>query len=131
MRQEDIIIEIRKICGSVKKMPVVGWHFVFNNRHIFFSTNDKDGGMLRFCVPHIANVGDFDLERVNEALNDTNRNVKYVKAVRLDCGSVAINYDHRASLDETAESIVKQIRRTLDFGSPYLVRQLERYFPLR
>ena len=124
MKQEDIIMEIRKICGNVNKIPAVGWHFIFNNRHIFFSINDNDGGMLRFCVPHIANAGDYDAERVYEAINDTNRKVKYVKAVRLDCDSVAINYDHRTSSDEKAEIVVRHILKVLDFGSVYLAKQL-------
>ena len=52
--------------------------------------------------------------------------VKFIKVIRLDCGSVSLNYDYKTSSDETAEAIVSHIITALDFASAYLLNRLER-----
>lgn len=124
MRQKDIVDEIRKLCGHAELLPAMGWHFMYNRQHYFYLTR-RNEGMMRFCVPHLVKEDDYDKELLAEAINDTNRNVKFIKAVRLDGGSVSLDYDHKTSAEETAANIVPHIVRTLDFASTYLLHKLK------
>ena len=124
MRQEEIVNEIRKKCGDVEKLPSMGWHFIYHERHFFFIAG-RDDGMIRFSIPHLAKASEYDAGLLAEAINETNRNVKFIKAVILDCGSVSLGYDHKANADESAETIVPHIINSLDFASTYLLNKLE------
>lgn len=125
MRQEEIMNEIKKKCGNVEVLPAKGWHFIYNKRHYFYMIGKKEE-MIRFCVPHLIKASDYDEEQLTEAINETNRNVKFIKAVLLDCGSVSLNYDHKTTTDETAETIVPHIINALNFASNYLFNRLNR-----
>lgn len=125
MRQEEIVNVIQEKCGNAEMFPSMGWHFAYNGRHYFYMSG-KDETMLRFCVPHLVKADKHDVKWLSEAINETNKNVKYIKAVRLDCGSVALDYDHKTTPDETAENIVPHIIDALDFASTYLLDKLER-----
>ena len=82
--------------------------------------------MLRFCIPHLVKVSEYNDEQLTEAMNETNRNVKFIKVVLLDCGSVSLGYDHKTSLEESAEIIIPHIINTLDFASTYFINKLNR-----
>ena len=125
MRQEEIVNEIRKKCGHVEMLPQVGWHFIYNDRHFFYMAGRSEG-MIRFCVPHLIQADEYDTEFLSEAINDTNRNVKFIKVVKLDCGSVSLSYDHKIISDDIAESIVPHMIHALDFASAYLLDKLRK-----
>lgn len=116
--------EIRRMCGNARRLTPMGWHFVYGGRHFCDLAGDKDEATIRFCVPHLVGASACDAGRLAEAVNDTNRHVKYVKVVRLDCGSVALDYDHQAENGESARTLVPHIIRALDFASAYLLRKL-------
>ncbi len=101
----------------------MGWHFIYNERHFFYMVG-KNEGMIRFCVPHLVKADGYDAVQLSEAINDTNRNVKFIKVVKLDRGSVSLDYDHKTTPDENAETIVPHIINTLDFASTYLLNKL-------
>lgn len=82
--------------------------------------------MIRFCLPHLIKANEYNTELLSEAINETNRNVKFIKAVKLDCGSVSLDYDHKTTSDESADSIVPHIINALDFASTYLLDKLKR-----
>ena len=103
MRQEEIVNEIRKKCGHMEMLPQVGWHFIYNDRHFFYMAGTSEG-MIRFCIPHLVKANNSEL--LSAAINETNRNVKFIKAVKLDCGSVSLDYDHKTTSDELAETII-------------------------
>lgn len=125
MRQEAIVNEIRMKCGDVKILPLVGWHFVYHGRY-FVYMQGGDENMMRFCIPHLVKADEYAPELLAEAINETNRSVRFIKAVRLGCGSVSLNYDHKISPDESAETIVPHIINALDFASTYLLSKLRR-----
>lgn len=125
MRQEEIVNEIRKKCGNVKMLSFSRWYFIYNKRHFFYIPG-KNEDMVRFCVIHLAKAEEYDMKLLSEAINETNRNVKFIKAVKLDCGSVSLDYDHKVVSDESAETIVPHIINTLDFASIYLLNKLKR-----
>lgn len=123
MIQDEIVKEIRKKCNHVEMLPSMGWHFIYNERHFFYMVGKNDG-MIRFCVPHLVKADGYDAVQLSEAINDTNRNVKFIKAVKLDCGSVSLDYDHKTTPDENTEMIVPHIINALDFASTYLLNKL-------
>ena len=125
MRQEEIVNEIRKKCGHVEMLPQVGWHFIYHDRHFFYMAGTSEG-MIRFCVPHLVKANEYNAGLLSEAINETNRSVKFIKAVKLDCGSVSLDYDHKTTSDESADTIVPHIINALDFASNYLLNKLKR-----
>ena len=74
-------------------LPSMGWHFIYHARHFFYMMG-RDDDMIRFSIPHLVKANGYDPELVSEAINETNRNVKFIKAVRLDCGSVSLDCKH-------------------------------------
>ena len=82
--------------------------------------------MIRFCVPHLVKANEYNADLLSDAINETNRNVKFIKAVKLDCGSVSLDYDHKTVSDESADTIVPHIINALDFASNYLLNKLKR-----
>ena len=88
------------------------------------NTGFTDG--LRFCVPHLVKANEYNADLLTDAINETNRNVKFIKAVKLDCGSVSLDYDHKTASDESADTIVPHIINALDFASNYLLNKLKR-----
>lgn len=124
MKQEEIVNEIRKKCGNVKTLPLIGWHFTYHGRYFVYLPGDNED-MIRFCIPYLANVNRSDARVVSEAINETNRNVKFIKAVKLDSGNISLDYDHKTASDESTEKIVPHIIDALDFASTYLLDKLK------
>lgn len=121
--QENIIMEIKKICREVEFLPILGYYFMYHGRHLMYIP-DRGEGLLRFCVPHLLKVEGFDKSKLAEVINATNREVKYVKVIVLDNGSVSLNYDHRMVKHEKVGEVVPHIIRVLDFASNYLIGKL-------
>lgn len=80
MKQEEIVNEIRRMCGQTILMPSLGWHFKYNGQ-VYFYVVGKDESMVRFCIPFVARLLSNDKELLKEAVNETNRNVKFIKAL--------------------------------------------------
>lgn len=125
MKQEEIVNEIRQVCGQTILMPSLGWHFKYNGQ-VYFYVVGKDEGMIRFCIPFIAGLPSQDKELLKDAVNDTNRNVKYIKAMlsENDEVKVSLEYDHKVADNESAKEIVQHIIKALDFAVRFLERMV-------
>ena len=123
MKQEEIVSEIRKMCGQTLPMPSLGWHFKYNGQ-VYFYVVGKDESMVRFCIPFVARLPLYDKELLKEAVNETNRNVKFIKALlsEKDDAKVSLDYDHKITDIESAKDIVPHIIKTLDFAVGFLER---------
>lgn len=121
MKQEEIVSEIRKMCGQTLPMPSLGWHFKYNGQ-VYFYVVGKDESMVRFCIPFVARLPLYDKELLKEAVNETNRNVKFIKALlsEKDDAKVSLDYDHKITDKESAKDIVPHIIKSLDFSVGYL-----------
>lgn len=121
MKQEEIVSEIRKMCGQTLLMPSLGWHFKYNGQVYFFVVG-KDESMIRFCIPFVAGLLSNDKELLKEAVNETNRNVKFIKALlsEKDNAKVSLDYDHKITDIESVKDIVPHIIKSLDFAVRYL-----------
>ena len=126
MKQEEIVNEIRRMCGQTISMPSLGWHFKYN-RQVYFYVVGKDEGMIRFCIPFVAGLVSNDKELLKEAVNETNRNVKFIKALlsKKDDAKVSLDYDHKITDKESAKDIVPHIIKALDFAARYLMEKIK------
>ena len=115
--------EIRQVCGQTILMPSLGWHFKYNGQ-VYFYVVGKDEGMIRFCIPFVAGLSSQDKDLLKEAVNDTNRNVKFIKALlsEKDNAKVSLDYDHKITDIESAKDIVPHIIMSLDFAVRFLKR---------
>lgn len=123
MKQEEIVNEIRRMCGQTILMPSLGWHFKYNGQ-VYFYVVGKDESMVRFCIPFVAGLSSLDKELLKDAVNDTNRNVKFIKALlsEKDDAKVSLDYDHKITDLESAKGIVPHIIKSLDFAVRFLKR---------
>ena len=123
MKQEEIVNEIRQMCGQTILMPSLGWHFKYNGQ-VYFYVVGKDESMIRFCIPFVAGLSLYDKELLKEAVNETNRNVKFIKALlsEKDDATVSLDYDHKITDLESARDIVPHIIKSLDFAVRFLKR---------
>ena len=123
MKQEEIVNEIRQMCGQTILMPSLGWHFKYNGQ-VYFYVVGKDESMVRFCIPFVARLPVYDKELLKEAVNETNRNVKFIKALlsEKDDAKVSLDYDHKITDQESAKDIVPHIIKSLDFAVGFLER---------
>ena len=125
MKQEEIVNEIRQMCGQTILMPSLGWHFKYNGQ-VYFYVVGKDESMVRFCIPFVARLPLYDKELLKEAVNETNRNVKFIKALlsEKDDAKVSLDYDHKITDLEYAKDIVPHIIKTLDFAVGYFKERI-------
>ena len=123
MKQEEIVNEIRQMCGQTILMPSLGWHFKYNGQ-VYFYVVGKDESMVRFCIPFVAGLPLYDKELLKDAVNETNRNAKFIKALlsEEDDAKVSLDYDHKITDIESAKDIVPHIIKSLDFAVRFLER---------
>lgn len=126
MKQEEIVNEIRQVCGQTILMPSLGWHFKYNGQ-VYFYVVGKDESMIRFCIPFVAGLLSNDKELLKEAVNYTNRNVKYIKVLLSEKkeSKVSLDYDHKITDNESAKDIVPHIIKALDFAARYLMEKIK------
>lgn len=123
MKQEEIVNEIRRLCGQTLLMPSLGWHFKYKEQ-VYIYVVGKDESMIRFCIPFVAGLSSQDKDLLKEVVNDTNRNVKFIKALlsEKDDAKVSLDYDHKITDLESAKDIVPHIIKSLDFAVRFLER---------
>ncbi len=126
MKQEEIVNEIRRMCGNVKFMPSLGWHFKYKEQ-VYFYVAGKDESLIRFCIPFVTRLPLHDKELLKNAVNETNRNVKFIKALlsEKDETKVSLDYDHKITDEESAKDIVPHIIKALDFAVGYLEERVK------
>ena len=120
MKQEEFVNEIRRMCGQTILMPSLGWHFKYKEQ-VYIYVVGKDESMIRFCIPFVAGLSSQDKELLKEAVNETNRKVKFIKALlsEKDDAKVSLDYDHKITDLESAKDIVPHIIKTLAFAVGY------------
>ena len=126
MKQEEIVNEIRRMCGQTIPTPSLGWHFKYKEQ-IYIYVVGKDESMIRFCIPFVTGLLSNDKELLKEAVNETNRKVKFIKALlsEKDDAKVSLDYDHKITDKESAKDIVPHIIKALDFAARYLMEKIK------
>ena len=124
MKQEEFVNEIRRMCGQTIPTPSLGWHFKYKEQ-VYIYVVGKDESMIRFCIPFVAGLLSNDKELLKEAVNETNRKVKFIKALlsEKDDAKVSLDYDHKITDKESAKDIVPHIIKALDFAARYFMEK--------
>ena len=126
MKQEEIVNEIHRMCGQTIPTPSLGWHFKYKEQ-VYIYVVGKDESMIRFCIPFVAGLLSNGKELLKEAVNETNRKVKFIKALlsEKDDAKVSLDYDHKITDKESAKDIVPHIIKALDFAARYLMEKIK------
>ena len=86
--------------------------------------NKDSSNTIRICIPHFGDANQYNSEQLSIAINETNREVKYVKVVILGNGSISINYDHKYDGENDIHSMLFHMLKTLCFAAEYLNNKL-------
>ena len=116
---EQVLEEIKRLSEKVTVLNN-GWcHFEYRHLH-FVSIPDKRQEMIRISVPHVVNGNDYSRVILDSVINETNQQVKFIKAILLNNGSLTLDYDHQVCQGEKMDKIVSHMITTLYAASEYI-----------
>ena len=91
---------------------------MFNQRHYLFLPSPR-ADMARICIPHLALRRGCGVAQLSDAVNATNRSVRFVKAMTLENGAVAINYDFHVFENHCVGEVVARVVQALDYAAGF------------
>jgi hypothetical protein len=122
--KDQVIEEIKRLCGKVEWMPGLGYYYMINDTLCLYMYC-RGNGSLRFAIPYLATTTDDNKEKMMTLINQANREVKYIKATLLDNGSLTLTYDHKMVSGEKPKDVVPHIIKALGFASSYIKEKIE------
>ena len=123
--QNKIVEQLKELAANVNYFPCIGWwYFKYGSYQMVYIPTKDTSDMIRLCIPHFDDAHQYDSETLSVAINETNREVKYVKVVTLGNGSISINYDHKYNGENDSYSILLHMLKTLCFAAEYLKNKL-------
>ena len=100
-----------------------GWNYFMYHNLCFVNILDYKNEILHFIIPHLARSSDY--KDTTKVINRTNREVKFIKAMILDNGSVSLSYEHKLAEGEKAGNIVPHMIASLYAVSEYMVKKFQ------
>ena len=123
--QNKIVEQLKELATNVSYFSGIGWwYFKYGSYQMVYIPINDTSDMIRLCIPHFDDANQYESESLAKAINETNREVKYVKVVILGNGSISINYDHKYYGDNDSHSILLHMLKTLCFAAEYLKNKL-------
>lgn len=123
--QNEIIEQLKVLANNVSYLEEIGWwHFKYRTYQMVYIPTNDSSNTIRICIPHFDNAKQYASELLSATINETNREVKYVKIVVLGNGSISINYDHKCDNENDLYLILFHILKTLSFAAEYLTNKL-------
>ena len=123
--QNEIVEQLKELATNVKYFSGISWwHFKYGSYQMVYIPANDTSDMIRICIPHFGDANQYNSEQLSIAINETNREVKYVKVVTLGNGSISINYDHKYDGLNDLRSILLHMLKTLCFAAEYLKSKL-------
>lgn len=122
--RDFVIEEIKRQCGRVRVLDN-GWCYFIYQYLDYIYIPGLDNDMIRIALPHIEQSASYNKETIDRAVNETNREVKFVKLVVLNNGSVSINYDHKLIQGENVKDVIPHIIETLYSASQYFKLKIQ------
>lgn len=123
--QNEVITLLKELTSNVNYFPGIDWwYFKYGSYQMVYIPTNDTSDMLRLCIPHFDDANQYELESLVAAINETNREVKYVKVVTLGNGSISINYDHKYDSENDLNSMLLHMLKTLCFAAEYLKSKL-------
>ena len=125
--QDEVITSLKELASNVNYFVCIGWwHFKYGSYQMVYIPDNQSSNLIRICIPHFGSIEGYDSERLSTAINETNKEVKYVKVVTLGNGSISINYDHKYDGENDLYSILLHMLMTLCFAAEYLKSKLSK-----
>ena len=94
--QDEVVASLKELATNLKYFAGVGWwYFKYDDYQMVYIPDSHSSNLIRICIPHFDSIGHYESEQLSTAINETNREVKYVKVIVLDNGCISINYDHK------------------------------------
>ena len=123
--QNEVITLLKELTSNVNYFSGIGWwHFGYGSYQMVYIPKKDSSNMIRICIPHFGDANQYNSEQLSIAINETNREVKYVKVVILGNGSISINYDHKYDGENDIHSMLLHMLKTLCFAAEYLKSKL-------
>lgn len=123
--QNEIVEQLNELATNVKYFSGISWwHFKYGSYQMVYIPANDTSDMIRICIPHFGDANQYNSEQLSIAINETNREVKYVKVVTLGNGSISINYDHKYDGENDLYSQLLHMLKTLCFAAEYLKSKL-------
>ena len=123
--QNEIVEQLKELATNVNYFSGIGWlHFKYGSYQMVYIPTNDTSYMLRLCIPHFDDANQYNSVQLSIAINETNREVKYVKVVTLGNGSISINYDHKYDGENDLHSMLLHMLKTLCFAAEYLKSKL-------
>lgn len=123
--QDDVITFLKELATNVNYFPGIDWwHLKYGSYQMVYILDNHSSNLIRICIPHFGSIEGYDSERLSTAINETNKEVKYVKVVKLGNGSISINYDHKYDGENDLYSLLLHMLKTLCFAAEYLKSKL-------
>lgn len=123
--QNEIVVQLKELATNVNYFSGIGWwYFKYGSYQMVYIPTNDTSDMLRLCIPHFDDANQYEMESLVAAINETNREVKYVKVVILGNGSISINYDHKYDGENDIHSMLLHMLKTLCFAAEYLKNKL-------
>lgn len=122
-----ILNAIEQTATHLKHIPRLGWKFTFRGREYFFYEPGAGTHLLRFSIPCLHRTAPEERACALDAVNETNLNVRYVRALLLSSGCITLQYDFLDPGDVKAvENVVaKHILPALDYAACFLIKKIE------
>lgn len=123
--QNETIEQLKELATNVNYFSGIGWwHFKYEGYQMVYIPANDTSDTIRICIPHFGEANHYELESLTAAINETNREVKYVKVITLGNGSISINYDHKYDGGNDLYSLLLHMLKTLCFAAEYLKSKL-------
>lgn len=123
--QNTIVEQLKELATNVSYFSSIGWWcFKYGSYQMVYIPINDSSDMIRLCIPHFDDANQYESESLAKAINETNREVKYVKVVILGNGSISINYDHKYNGENDSHSILLHMLKTICFAAEYLKNKL-------
>ena len=125
--QNEIVEQLKELATNVKYFSGISWwHFKYGSYQMVYIPANNTSDTIRICIPHFDEANHYESESLVAAINETNREVKYVKVVTLGNGSISINYDHKYDGENDLHSMLLHMLKTLCFAAEYLKSKLSK-----
>lgn len=122
---DEIISQLKVLTSFTTYCTDIGWlYFKFNGYQMLFIPSKNDSNVIRICIPHFEKAEAFDSRILSIAINETNREVMFVKVTILGNGSISLNYDHKYIESTKLKALLNHILRALYFAAEHLKTKL-------
>lgn len=124
IREIDIVTQLNELSSDVRLIPWSGWYFFTFRSYKMVYIPDDSNSMIRICIPFFDSIKRYNRDIFISAIEETNREVKYVKVIVLDNGKIALNYDHKLDMSNTSALILKHMLSSLFYAAEHLKRKI-------